>query len=402
MRFRLTPTVEQEQGLLKHCADARFMWNVGLEQMNCYRPAFGPTPNYNEQSSQLTEARAKSGWLAAGSQTVQQQALKDLRQAFQNWWKNPGHYGRPTWRRYGIHVGFRIVGAQAHRWERTGKKVGRVLVPKVGWVTFRWSRHPGQPKSYRVKQDRAGKWWISFAVVPDQIDGPGDGSVVGIDRGVAKSFVTSDGKIVQSPQLTDSERKTVLRLKRKLSRQQKGSANKAKTLRRIARIEHRAINRRKDCIEKFTTELARTADIVKIEDLNIANMTRSASGTVEEPGTNVAQKRGLNRSILQQGWGLFATRLEHKIGDRLVKVPAAYTSQRCNPCGHTATENRESQAGFRCRSCGHTENADVNAARNIADGLPNERRDSLPRHCTTPKVDVRSMKQEPPQHALTA
>ena len=400
MRFRLTPTPEQETGLLAHCADARFVWNLGLEQMNLYRPVWGPTPNYNQQSAQLTEARREFPWLADGSQTVQQQALKDLRQAFQIWWKNPGHFGRPTWRRYGVHEGFRIVGPQAQRWERTGKKVGRVLVPKVGWVSFRWSRHPGQPKSYRIKQDRAGRWWISFATIPDQIDGPGDGSVVGIDRGVVKSFVTSTGKIVQSPTLTDSERKTVLRLKRKLSRQQKGSANKAKTLRRIARIEHRGINRRKDTIEKFTTELARTADIVKIEDLKIKNMARSAKGTVDEPGTNVAQKRGLNRAILQQGWGLFEQRLEHKIGDRLIKVPAAHTSQRCNPCGHTAKENRESQAVFCCRSCGHTENADVYAARNIADGLPNERRDSLPRHCTTPKVDVRSEKQEPPKHAL--
>ena len=149
---------------------------------------------------------------------------------------------------------------------------------------------------------------------------------------------------------------------------------------------------------EVTTELAHTADTIKIEDLNIQNMTRSASGTVDEPGTNVAQKRGLNRSILQQGWGLFEQRLEHKIGDRLVKVPAAYTSQRCNPCGHTAKENRENQAGFRCRSCGHTANADVNAARNIADGqAATTCRDTAP-----PLVDVGSMKQEPPQYALTA
>ena len=78
MRFRLTPTTEQEQGLLAHCADARFVWNIGLEQMNWYRPEWGPTPNYNTQAAQLTEARREFGWLSAGSQTVQQQALKGL------------------------------------------------------------------------------------------------------------------------------------------------------------------------------------------------------------------------------------------------------------------------------------------------------------------------------------
>ena len=168
MRFRLNPTTDQEAGLLAHCRDARFVWNIGLEQMNWYRPEWGPTPNYNTQSGQLTEARREFGWLSAGSQTVQQQALKDLRQAFVNWWKNPAHFGRPTWRRHRVHEGFRIVGPQAQRWERTGKKVGRVWVPKVGWVSFRWSRHLGDPKSYRIKQDRAGKWWISFAVIPDK------------------------------------------------------------------------------------------------------------------------------------------------------------------------------------------------------------------------------------------
>lgn len=95
---------------------------------------------------------------------------------------------------------------------------------------------------------------------------------------------------------------------------------------------------------------------------------RSARGTVESPGTNVAQKRGLNREIAKQGWSMFARRLGDKIGDRLELVPAAFTSQRCHECGHTASENRAGQARFRCVKCGHTANADVNAAKNIAAG----------------------------------
>lgn len=98
-------------------------------------------------------------------------------------------------------------------------------------------------------------------------------------------------------------------------------------------------------------------------------MTRSARGTVEQPGVNVAQKRGLNRAISLNSWGLLAARLQHKAFGRVEQVPAAYTSQRCSACGHSAPENRKSQAVFQCQACTAGPcNADVNAARNIAAG----------------------------------
>ena len=332
-----------------------------------YRPGLGRTPNYVAQSAQLTEARSSS-WLGEGSQTVQQQALRDLDQAYRNWWSNPGHFRRPTWRQRGVHEGFRIVGQQATRWERLSKNRARVRVPKVGWVDWRWSRDPGDPKSYRVSQDRAGRWWISFAVIPPSIGGPSNDSVVGVDRGVTHSFVTSDGAMIDTPRLTTGERSRLLRLQRKLARQQKGSNRREATKRQIARIKHREVNQRKDTIEKLTTDLARTHDNIVLEDLNIGAMTASTKGAVSRPGVNVAAKSGLNREILSSGWGLFQRRLKDKIGDqRLVLVPAAYTSQRCNACGHTSPENRKSQAVFKCRSCGHSANADVNAAQNIRD-----------------------------------
>ena len=366
VKFRLYPTPAQEVLLLEHCRHARKMWNVGLEQRNMYRPAFGPTPNYNEQSAQLTEARAEFDWLKAGSQTVQQQALLDLKKAFDNWWA--GTHGRPTWRSRGVHESFRIVGKQAKRWERLSRNRARVKVPKIGWVDWRWSRHPGTPDSYRIRQDRAGKWWISFAVIPPEIDGPNDGSVVGVDRGIAVSAALSDGPMLHWPGLTDNEQARLLRLQRKLARQQKDSKRHEKTKLQISRLRHRGINRRDDAIEKATTDLAQRFDIIRVEDLKVKNMVRSAKGTVEEPGTNVAAKRGLNREIQKQAWGRFARRLEDKIGDRLQKVPAAFTSQRCSVCGEVDRKNRESQAIFRCTTCDYADNADVNAARNIAAG----------------------------------
>jgi putative transposase len=108
--------------------------------------------------------------------------------------------------------------------------------------------------------------------------------------------------------------------------------------------------------------------VIRVEDLKIANMTRSARGSAAEPGRNVRQKATLNREILRSGWGLLVARLQDKAPGRVQKVRPAYTSQRCSACGHIAAGSRESQALFRCVACGYTLNADVNAARNIAAG----------------------------------
>jgi putative transposase len=134
-------------------------------------------------------------------------------------------------------------------------------------------------------------------------------------------------------------------------------------------LRARETDRRHDWVDKTTTDLARLFDTIRVEDLKVSAMTRSARGTSECPGTRVAQKRGLNRQISRQGWGLLVARLQHKVLRRLEFVPAAYTSQRCSHCGHVAPENRKSQAVFRCVACDAGPcNADVNAARNIAAG----------------------------------
>jgi transposase len=108
--------------------------------------------------------------------------------------------------------------------------------------------------------------------------------------------------------------------------------------------------------------------VIRVENLNIRGMTKSAKGTKDAPGVGVAAKAGLNRSISKAGWGLLVQRLEDKAPGRVEKVNPAYTSQRCSACGHVDAKSRESQARFRCTACGHATNADVNAARNIAAG----------------------------------
>jgi putative transposase len=366
-RFRLVPTPEQEQVLLAQCRDARYVWNLAVEQQQHWQPG-RKAPGYVEQAAQLTEARAEYAWLRAGSQTVQQQALRDFAQAMQNFFN--GTHRRPTWRKAGVHEGFRQVGLRNHHIERLNRHFGRVWVPKVGWVRFRLSRPlPDGVKSYRETRDRAGRWHVAFAHIPDPISGPDDASVVGIDRGVAVSAALSTGELLHIPGLSPGESKRLKVPQHRLARCKRGSNGREKTKRAIAKLKARERDRRKDWVEKTTTDLARRFDVLRVEALDVRAMTRSARGTVEQPGTCVAQKRGLNRAISRSGWGLLVARLKHKALGRVVQIPAAYTSQRCSACGHVAPGNRKSQAVFECEACSAGWcNADVNAARNIAAG----------------------------------
>jgi putative transposase len=385
-RFLLLPTQEQEVALLAHCRDARYVWNLAVEQQQHWQPG-RKAPGYVEQCAQLTEVRAECGWLRDGSQTVQQQALRDFAQAMRNFFA--GTHRRPTWRKAGVHEGFRQVGVKPRHVERLNRHFGRVWVPKVGWVRFRLSRPvPEGVKSYRVTRDRAGRWHVAFAHIPDPICGPGDCSVVGIDRGVAVSAALSTGELLHAPRLSRGESKRLKVLQQRLARAKRGSHRRAKTKRAIAKLKARDRDRRKDWVEKTTTELARRFDVIRFEALDVRAMTRSARGTVEQPGVGVAQKRGLNRSISRSGWGRLVARLQHKALGRVEQVPAAYTSQRCSACGHVAPGNRKSQAVFECEACTAGPcNADVNAARNIAAGRAVTARGDL--------ADGRSANREP-------
>ena len=352
--------------MLEHCTYARYVWNLACEQHLHWRPGRAGAPGYAEQSRQLTEARREFAWLAVGSQTVQQQALRDFAQAMANFFA--GTHRRPTWRKAGVHEGFRIVGRRGAHWDvrRLSRKAGEVRVPKVGWVRFRWSRDiPAEAKSFRVNRDRADRWHVAFAVIPPSIDGPGTGEVVGVDRGVAVSAALSTGEFSSVPGLRDSEAKRLRRLQRQLARAARGSNRRRRVKTAIARLKARQTDRRKDWAEKTSTDLARRFDLIRLEDLKIGAMVRSARGTIAAPGVNVRAKSGLNRSIHAAGWGRLATRLEQKAAGRVEKINPAYTSQTCHACGHCAADNRESQA---CRACGHADHADVNAAKNIAAG----------------------------------
>jgi putative transposase len=252
---------------------------------------------------------------------------------------------------------------------RLNRTTGQVRIPKAGWVRFAWSRPvPQNARSLRVTRDRAGRWHVAFAAIPEPVPAPGNGQAVGIDRGVAVSAALSTGELLHAPGLTLRERQRLRRLERRLARARRGSNRRARARLALARLKARESDRRKDWAEKASTDIAARFDVIRVEDLQITNMTRSAKGTPAEPGRNVRAKAGLNRGILASGWGLLVRRLQDKAPGRVEKVRPAYTSQCCSACGHIAAGSRESQALFRCVACGYAGNADVNAARNIAAG----------------------------------
>ncbi len=363
-RYRLEPSPAQEAVLLRHCSDARYIWNLAVEQHQWWRAGRKSAPGYNEQCRQLTAARAANPWLAEGSQMVQQQALRDFDQAIRNFFH--GTHRKPSWRKAGRDDGFRIVGQQGNQWDvhQLNRHSGHVRIPKAGWVRFRWSREiPEGVKSYRVNRDRAGHWHVAFAHVPAPLPGPGTGEIVGIDRGVTVTLALSDGTMLQAP-----EPKQTRVLARKLSKAKRGSNRRKQAKLALAKARVRNADALTDWAHKASTEIARSYDVIRIEDLKIANMTRSARGTAQAPGRHVKAKAGLNRAILQQGWGKIAIYLEYKAAGRVEKVSPAYTSQRCAECGTVDANSRKSQALFACTSCGCSCNADVNAARNIAAG----------------------------------
>lgn len=195
-RFRLYPTLEQDRKLSLFCGHARYVWNLAVEQLGHSQPGRW-CPNYYEQSRQLTEARHANPWMTEVPTVVGQQALRDFNQAISNW--RGGTHRAPTWRKQGRHEGFRITNGRELRVESLNRKWSRVWIPRLGWVKFRRTRQLADAKSYRVTKDSAGRWHIAFAVVPEQIVGPLDGSVVGIDRGVTITLALSDGVMHQAP-----------------------------------------------------------------------------------------------------------------------------------------------------------------------------------------------------------
>lgn len=370
-RFRVYPTPAQVARLLAWESALRWLWNLAHEQrlMGLARPKDERIyPTAFDQINELTELCAMCPWLADVPRNVCAQLLISLDKAWQRFFRKLGM--TPRWKRKGRDV----LGICEHHpkvWRLDGDSTLRF--PKLGTVRIVQHRPlEGKPKTCTLKRD--GDQW--FASIVCEVAGPTDAEIaahralppVGLDRGVVNLVADSNGGFVKNPKRLDASKKRLARAQREVSRRRKGSKNREKSKARVARI-HRTIRRQRDHVLHVASHAyAKNHGTVFVERLNLKGMMKSASGTVDEPGTNVAQKRGLNRSLSDAAMGRFAKFVGYKItwrGGRLGDVRAAYSSQECNGCEHIDPRNRPDQATFLCVACGLREHADVNAAKVI-------------------------------------
>ncbi|WP_236479491.1 RNA-guided endonuclease InsQ/TnpB family protein [Escherichia coli] len=368
-KFRLEPTPEQSQRLRQLCGCARFVWNLGLAETKRILDSGEKLPSAFELNRMITVWKKMPEYIFLQDAYTDnlQQKLKDLHTAWKRCFDKKLAAKAPVWKR-------KNEGRDSIRFVNFEKycclENRRVKLPSgLGWVKFRQSqRVNGKIKNATISQ-LAGQWYISFQVEIETAE-PNHTSttIVGLDAGVAKLATLSDGTVFEPVNSFQKNQKKLARLQRQLSRKVKFSNNWQKQKRKIQCLHSRIANIRRDYLHKVTTTVSKNHAMIVIEDLKVSNMSKSAAGTVSQPGRNVRAKSGLNRSILDQGWYEMRRQLEYKQlwrGGQVLAVPPAYTSQRCACCGHTAKENRLSQSQFRCQVCGYTANADVNGARNI-------------------------------------
>jgi putative transposase len=252
----------------------------------------------------------------------------------------------------------------------------KVRIPGVGRVRLRKGRSIlGFGRAFVAEKN--GRWYAVFECDRDPEPLAATGKAVGIDRGVRVLAATSDGCLVENLRPGDRSRELVALHQREVdARTQKDTRGRVVNRRdpgrimavlRLARAKEREANARRDWLHKVSRTIVDRYDFIVVEDLRLRSMTRSAKGTTEAPGKNVAAKAGLNRALLDAGLGMLLTLIREK-AERAVRmivgVDPKYTSQTCAACGFRAAENRDGEQ-FACGRCGHHDHADVNAAKVI-------------------------------------
>ena len=360
--YRMKTNISTGRQFARVSGACRFVWNKILAINERRYLAGVPRLSYYDAAALVAwwKESEEYGWLREVHAQVLQQCLVDLERAYVNLFA--GRAAPPQYRKK--------FKADSFRYPQGFKLDGRtVYLPKIGWIEF-WESRPIAGTVKNVTVSRQGQhWFVAFQVeieVPEPVH-PAH-TEVGIDLGVATFAAFSDGTL--HPPLNAYRRAEAkkARLQRKLAGMVKYSQNWKKQQQRIATLDIRIANCRHDFLHKLSTETSNSHAVIVLEDLRVRNMSRSARGTVEEPGRQVRQKAGLNKAILDQGWRTFRTILEYKQrwrGGEVIAINPRHTSQTCPECGHVSSANRVQQALFSCVQCGYSYHADVVAARNI-------------------------------------
>lgn len=363
-KFRLNTNAEIEQLMAQYAGNCRFLWNKALGLNLYYLENKQPLLWYQELDwfSKLWKKSDEYEFLKLSPAQTLQQTLKQLERAFKDAFDKKQPLKKiPTFKKRGERDSFTLPQG----FKLNGK---RIFLPKIGWVNFRKSREiEGTEKNVTVS--RQGKHWFVSIQVEVELPEPvhSSTSMVGVDMGVKRLVTLSDGKF-ESPINVDFFKDKIKRLQKRLAKMVKFSNNWRKLKEKVNRLHTKIANIRHDTLHKLSTTLSKSHAMIVLENLQIKNMTKSARGDADNHGSMVKQKSGLNRVILDQGWGMFKTFLEYKqrwSGGQVLFVDPGYTSQTCPVCNHKSKENRKTQAEFECVLCGYKEHADVVGARNV-------------------------------------
>jgi putative transposase len=329
----------------------------------------------------LTEWRnsPQTAWLAEAPVHVTQQALRNLESAWSRHFDSLKKLKRAEIKLEGVvepprfkkkrqaRQSFRYPDPKQFRIEQHNS---RLFLPKLGWVRYRNSRPiTGEPCNITVSCDECRKWFVSIQT-EREVQKPvhPSSSIVGIDLGVVRFATLSNGEVIQPLKSLKRKQERLKRYQRRMARRVKCGSNWKKAKAKVASLHRKMANMRADFLHKTTTAISKNHAIVVIEDLEVRNMSKSAAGTKENPGCNVKQKSGLNRSILNQAWGEWRRQLGYKQdwrGGRVLAVAPQQTSQECPCCHYISACNRKTQALFVCAQCGHAGNADDVSSTNI-------------------------------------
>jgi putative transposase len=366
-KFRVYPTTGQASRMALCLRDHQRLYNAALEERREAWKRCRVSISYGGQSAQLKEIRTADPDQGRWSFSSQQATLRRLGKAFDAFYRRCKAGQAPGYPR------FRALDRwDSVEWPSDGDgckwkpEAVRVYLQGIGHIKVHAHRAAqGRVKTIALKRE-GRRWYVVLSC--DDVPAaplPAAGREVGVDVGVARFATTSDGEVIANPRFARESADELAEAQQALARKKRGSVNRKRAKAKVGEV-HRAIrNRRADFHHKTARALVQACDVIALEDLKIRNMTRSASGTLEQPGTNVAQKSGLNRSILDAGWGQFVSILAAKAeeaGRRMILVDPRNTSINCHQCGARCL--RPWQSLVICPVHGGMD-ADVNGARNI-------------------------------------
>jgi putative transposase len=374
-KLRAYPTRPQEGRAVRLLADHCELYNAALAERREAWRLHRVRVTYGDQSAQLKEIRAADpAGQGRHSFTAQQQSLRRLNTVFAAYFrrvrdaKGKGRrIGYPRFKPYQRFDQVLFVAGDGARWEPADtsrwahasfQAVGRVKVGQHRPVA-------GGVKTLQLKRE-GRRWYVIVVTDIEPVPLPPTGRSVGVDLGVARFLTTSDGEIIANPRFLDAAQVRLADLQRRKQHARPGSGNRKRLRRALAKQWRTVRNQRRDFHHRTARALVDTYDTIALEQLRVAALTAAAAGTIQAPGRNVAAKAGLNRSILDAGWGQFTSILVAKAasaGRRVVLVDPAYTSIDCHACGARCTRPRQDIVV--CPVHGDLD-ADLNGARNIA------------------------------------